>query len=48
MRPLRVTKRVRLPPDFEATVKALLKTPPPSAGDASTRKKKTKKTTKKR
>jgi len=29
---------VRLPPDFTATLKALLQTPPPPAGDPSTRK----------
>src|SRR5665213_2678090 len=29
---------VRLPPDFEATIKALLNTTPPRAGDPSTRK----------
>jgi hypothetical protein len=34
---------VRLPADFEATVRALLKTPPPPAGDPSTRKQKPKK-----
>jgi GNAT superfamily N-acetyltransferase len=34
---------VRLPADFEATIKALLKTPPPPAGDPSTRKQKPKK-----
>jgi len=35
--------RVRLPKDFEATVKALLQTPPPPVGDPSTRKQKPKK-----
>jgi hypothetical protein len=34
---------VRLPADFEATIKALLKTPPPPAGDPSTRKQQPKK-----
>ncbi len=34
-----VAERLKLPHDFAATIKALLKTPPPPAGDPSTRKK---------
>jgi hypothetical protein len=33
-----MTTRVKLPPDFTATLKALLATPPPPPGDPSTRK----------
>jgi hypothetical protein len=42
-----VAERLKLPKDFEATIKALLKTPPPPAGDPSTRKQKPKKQAKK-
>ena len=32
--------RIKIPADFEKIVKALLRTPPPPAGDPATRKKK--------
>jgi len=38
---------VRLPSDFEATLGALIRTPPPPAGDPSTRKQKPKSARKK-
>jgi hypothetical protein len=37
-----VTKKLQLPPDFAKTLNALLRTPPPPAGDPSTRKQKPK------
>jgi hypothetical protein len=40
--------RIKLPPDFKANLDALLRTPPPPAGDPSTRKQKPKKAKKKR
>jgi hypothetical protein len=33
-----MTQKLKLPPDFLKNVDALLKTPPPPAGDPSTRK----------
>ena len=39
----RLIKLIRLPADFSATMKALLGTAPPPAGDPSTRKQKPKK-----
>lgn len=39
----RANDKVRLPADFRAVVGALLKTPPPPAGDPSTRKQEPKK-----
>jgi hypothetical protein len=48
--PYAMAKRttVHLPQDFTATVKALLQTPSPPAGDPSTRKQKPKKLARKR
>ena len=43
-----MTDRIRLSPDFKKNLDALLRTPPPPAGDPSTRKQKAKKAKKKR